>query len=169
MKTNIALILAVLALSCASYGVTWDVVNVSFIVRQGSAVGKITSVALSSRSYLKKVAADTSTPKSDLFVGFREDTGEVAVVRRSDEQVLYKIVSGLGAGGTASNSTGTSQSISVAAVVSSLNTGFDGYIYDTVSRTASGGIKSLTRTMVGGFENQTIIGTCRTTGKKIEL
>ncbi|MEO8350613.1 MAG: hypothetical protein ABI680_02710 [Chthoniobacteraceae bacterium] len=168
MRTCITAIFAQLLLASASFAVTWDVVNLSVVVRQGSG-GNVETTVLSSRSYLNFVADSTSTPKSDLFVGFREDTGVIAVVKRSDETVLYNIVSGLGAGGTAANGTNTKGFISVAAVISSLNTDFSGFTYDSFKRTSDGSIKKLKRQFVGGTGNQTIIGTARTTGKKIEL
>lgn len=169
MKTLLGIALAGLSLASTSLAVTWDVVRVSIVVKQGSATGNITTLVLSSRAYLNFVSDDTSTPKSDLFIGFREDTGEIAVVRKSDETVLYRIVSGLGTGGLASNGTGTVQSISVPATISSLNTDFSGFVYDSVRRSGSGSIKSVTRQVMGGFQNQTIKGTCTSTGKKIEL
>ncbi len=168
MRTCIAAVIAQLLLTSASFAVTWNVVKLSVVVRQGSG-GDIATTVLSSRSYMNFVSDTTSTPESDLFVGFREDTGVIAVVRRSDETVLYNIVSGLGNGGTASNGSNTKGFISVGAVVSSLNTDFSGFIYDTFKRDSSGSLKKLSRRFIGGSGNQTIIGTARTTGKKIVL
>jgi hypothetical protein len=107
--------------------------------------------------------------RSDLFVGFREDTGEVAVVRKSNETILRRIVSGLTVQGQASNATSTKQSISGFATVSSLNTDFNGFFLDSVTRSSNGGIKTLSRKILGGLSNQTITGTIKSTGKKITL
>jgi hypothetical protein len=148
--------------------VTWDIVTVSASVKQGG-TGNITTTILSARDYLNLVSTTTGTPKSDLFVGFREDNGQLAVVRISDETVLYNIVSGIATAGNASNGTNTKFSIGAQATVSSLNTDFQGFIYDGVTRFPNGSIKQVVRLFIGGAGNQTIKGLARTTGKKIEL
>jgi hypothetical protein len=170
MKTLLAATVAAILCASTSSAVTWDIVKLSVVVKTGNDTGKITTTVLTDRSYLNFVATDTTTAKNDLFVGFREDTGEVAVVKKSTETVLYNIISGLGAGGTASNGTGTQQSIAVSAVISSLNTDFtNGFVFDGVKRNDSGAVKSVTRLFLGGFQNQTIRGSMITTGKKVEL
>lgn len=169
MKTIVAVILAVISLTAPSFAVTWRLVSVSIVVKQGNASGAVNTFVLSNRSYLNQVSAQFSTPKTDLFVGLREDTGEIAVVRKSDETMLYKIVSGIGTGGVASNNTTTVQFIAAPAVVSSLNVDFSGYIFDSVKRTNTGGVRACKRQLFGGFLNQTIKGTCVTTGRTINL
>jgi hypothetical protein len=155
-----------LALSC--YAVTWDVVTVSAVVKAGT--GSLTTTKLTTRSYLDSVSVNANTPKSDLFVGFREDNGQVAVVRRSDETVLFTIVTAPGAGGVASNASGTKSFISGGAnIASPSNIIFAGAIYDQVTRSAGGAILNVSRGFSGGTGNQVIKGSIRTTGKKIEL
>ena len=149
--------------------VTWDVVSVSLVVKQGTSTGKLSITTLNSRKYLNFVSARFATPKSDLFVGFREDTGIIAVVRKSDETVLWNVVSGISTNGIASNGTSTTQSIASFAIISSLNTDFQGSAIDAVTRRASGTIKKLNRSVSGGFQNQTIKGSFVSTGKKINL
>jgi len=170
MKTLLRLLVLVL-LTQPAFAVTWKIVSVSVIVKQSSATGRVTTTLLSSRSYINFVSDRDSIPASDLFVGFRTDTGEIAVVSKSDKTVRQPIVRNLafGSGGQAENGTQTVQFIAVPASVSSLNTEFNGYIYDSATRASSGSVKSVTRTFVGGFQNQTIKGSCKTTGKQVIL
>lgn len=169
MKTLLALASVLLAFTSAAPAVTWSLVTVSVVVKQSSTGGALLVTTLNNRKYLDKVAAQFSIPKDDLFIGFREDTGQISVVQRSTELVRYNIVSGLTAQGTASNGTSTKQSIAVSATVSSLNTDMNGFAVDSVERFPSGNIKSVKRTFVGGAGNQTLKGTATTTGRRIEL
>jgi hypothetical protein len=168
MKTLISLVSAVLVFVSTASAVTWDVVTVSVVVKQGNA-GNIVTTVLNGTKYLNFVSNANATPKSDLFIGLREDTGQISVVKRSTETVLYNIVSGVSVAGNASNGTGTVQSISGPATVSSLNTDFTGFFYEKQKRSASAAIKSVNRQVTGGNGTQTIIGTFVTTGKKIAL
>jgi hypothetical protein len=95
----------------ACFAVTWDIVSLSVSVKQGG-TGEIVTSILGSRDYLDFVSSRDAIPRSNLFVGFREDTGEIAVVQISTETVRYNVVSGLGAGGTAANGTNTKFSAS---------------------------------------------------------
>lgn len=167
MKRLILLVLVQLMLVSASDAVTWSVVTVSNVVSQSGT--QITATVLSSRKYLDEAARRSGAPLKDLFIGFREDTGEVAVVRISTETIIYNIVSGLGTGGTAANTLGSKGITSLPATVSSLNTDFVGYIYDTFTRKSDGSLKSVSRLLIGGSGNQTIKGTIRSTGKKFIL
>ncbi len=168
MVKLITLLCTQLLLVMAASAVTWDIVSLSVSVKQGGG-GNIVTTNLKSGDYLKFVASRDGIPKNDLFVGFREDTGEIAVVQISTEMIRYNVVSGLVPGGTASNGTNRKFSISGPAVVSSLNTDFQGYIYDSAIRFQNGSVKSVTRLFLGGAGNQTIRGLARSTGKKIEL
>jgi hypothetical protein len=168
MTKLLAILSASFLLGSASLAVTWDVVNLTVSVKQGG-TGEITTTILTSRDYLNFVSSRDGVPRSDLFVGFREDTGVIAVVQISSETVRYNVVSGFGPAGIASNGTNTKFSVSGPAVVSSLNTDFQGYIYDSAKRFRDGSVKSVARLFFGGFENQTIRGIARSTGRKIEL
>jgi hypothetical protein len=168
MKHLISILGAQLLLAIPSFAVTWDVVTISAVVKVGG--GALTTTNLTARSYLNSVAVNSGTAKSDLFVGFREDNGQVAVVRRSDETILFTIVGTPAGGGTASNGSATKAFISAGAnVASPSNVVFAGAIYDQVTRSEAGAILSVSRTFSGGNGNQVIKGTIRTTGKKIEL
>ncbi len=169
MKIILAIVALSFSLMSAASAVTWNVVSVSLVLKQGNAAGNVVTTVLSTRKYLDFVAATTSTPKTDLFVGLREDTGEVAVVKRSTETVLYRIVSGLGSAGLAANSTGTLRISALPATVSSLNTDFSGFIYETQTRNSSGAVRGVNRLCIGGSGNQVIKGSVVTTGRKIVL
>ena len=154
-------------LSSGAQAVTWSVVSVSAVVNQGGP--EVSRTVLSSRTYLARAVTQTGAPLSDLFIGFREDTGQVAVVRISNESIAYNIISGLGAGGSAANALNSKGTTSLPATVSSLNTDFAGYVFDSFARKADGSIKSVNRLFIGGAGTQTIKGTVKTTGKKFNL
>ena len=168
MKTLLTIVSLQWLVSLSSFAVTWDVVTVSAVVKAGT--GSLATTKLTTRSYLDSVAVNSGTPKSDLFVGFREDNGQVAVVRRSDETVLFTIVTAPGAGGVASNASNTKSFISGGAnIASPSNIVFAGAIYEQVTRSAGGAILTISRSFSGGTGNQVIKGSVRTTGKKVEL
>jgi hypothetical protein len=168
MKKLFSILGAQLLLAVSSYAVTWDVVTVSAVVKIGA--GSVTTTKLTARDYLETVSVNSGTPKEDLFVGFREDNGQVAVVRRSDETILFTIVGAPAGGGNASNSSGTRSFISAGAnIASPSNVVFAGSIYDQVKRSEGGAIISVNRGFSGGTGNQVIKGTIRTTGRKIVL
>jgi len=168
MKKLFSVLGAQLLLAVSSNAVTWDVVTLSAVVKIGT--GTIETTKLTARSYLESVAVNSGTPKEDLFVGFREDNGQVAVVRRSDETILFTIVGAPAGGGNASNSSGTKAFISAGAnIASPSNVVFAGSIYDQVKRSESGDIISVNRSFSGGNANQVIKGTIHTTGRKIVL
>lgn len=168
MYKLLTILFAHLLFASASFAVTWDIVSLSVSVKQGG-TGEIVTTILNSRDYLDFVSSRDAIPRSDLFVGFREDSGVIAVVQISTETVRYNIVSGLGTGGTAANGTNTKFTASAPAVVSSLNTDFQGFFYDTSKRFRDGSIKSVSRLFLGGAGNQTLRALARTTGKKMEL
>jgi len=169
MKKVLSSTFALLLLATAAPAVTWDLVSLSVVVRQGNPTGNTTATTLNSRKYLNYASARFGVPLADLFVGLREDTGQVSIVQRSTKTVLYNIVSGLATQGVASNATTTTQAIAASATVSSTGTDFTGFVYDSLRRNANGSIRSVSRLMIGGFATQTLRGSCVTTGRKIEL
>lgn len=168
MKLIATIVGAFLLLTSASHAVTWRVVSVSVIVNQGGA--SVTKTTLTAKKYIEEAArrfGDTNL--KNYFIGFRVDSGVVAVVHIPTETLIYNVVSGLNGGGAAFNGTNTAGTVAQRATVSSLNTDFDGFLYDKFTRNADGSLKGVSRLVIGGTGIQTIIGTIRTTAKTFEL
>ncbi len=169
MKYLAALVAASLLFISTSHAVTWHVVTVSVVVNLGGS--SVTKTTLNAHAYLQATSTRFGVPMDDLFIGFRDDTGEIAVVQISTKTVKYFVVTNLNGGGTAKNGTSTSGTSSQNATVSSLNTDFAGYFYDKFTRNDDGSLKRVSRQFMGGDSatSQTIIGTAHTTAKKFEL
>ncbi len=168
MKRLLILAFVLLLFSSAAHAVTWRVVSISAVVSQGGP--SITNTVLTSRSYMALGASRFGVAdKNDVFVGFREDTGQVALVQISTKTVLYSIISGFGTGGTAANALNTKGTVALPATVSSLNTDFSGYVFDSFTRKPTGALSTVTRLFIGGLQTQTFKGTIKITNKKFEL
>ncbi|MEA3187873.1 MAG: hypothetical protein QOD99_1703 [Chthoniobacter sp.] len=168
MKTLLNILSVYLVLAASSFAVEWDFATVSATVKQGG--GALATTVFNNRKYLDFVSQANSTQKSDLFIGFRVDNGQLAVVRISDKTVLFTIVTSPGNGGTAANSANTSVFTSGGATIASTSTNFSGAIYDHIKRAQGGSIQSISRVFSGGDGgSQVIKGTAVTTGRKINL
>lgn len=169
MKTLASLLAVFLALAASSQAVTWINCTVSIAVQQGGPT--ITKTLLSSRTYLAEGAQRFGDPVlKNYFIGFRADTGQVAVVHIPSETVVYNIVSGLNQAGFAANGINTIGTLAGNATVSSLNVDFaNSYFIDKVRRKTDGSVSSVARAVTGGAGNLVVTGTIRASGKRYEL
>lgn len=168
MKMIAALAAVYMLITSVSQAVTWRVVTVAIVVNQGGA--SVTKTTLNAKKYLEEGARRNGDPDlKNYFIGFRTDTGVVAVVHIPSETVVYNVVSNLTGGGTAANGINTLGTVAQNATISSLNTDMTGFFYDKFTRNTDGSLKTVSRLVMAGSGNQTITGSIRLTAKKFEL
>lgn len=168
MRSFAALAVAIMMLASTSEAVTWRVVTASVVVNQGGAA--VTKTTLSSKKYIEEGARRFGDPNlKNYFIGFRTDTGVIAVVHIPSETVVYNVVSGLTTQGTAANAANTIGTVAGNATVSSLNTDFNGFFFDKFTRKTTGALNAVARVVHGGSGTQTLIGTFRLSAKTFEL
>lgn len=172
MKNLFAALSALVLLASAAFAggtVTYDLATVSIVIRQGSGTN-ITTTVLNNRKFLDFVATANNIPRSDLFIGISEATGELLVIQRSTETIRFGIVTNLnGPAGSAVNGQGSLRYLTFGCVISSLTTNFNGFFYETQKRNGNNVITSISRQFSGGNGTQVIKGSCKTTGRKITL
>lgn len=179
MKLLAALAAAFILLTSASQAVTWKVVTVAIKVYQGGPGTTIAATTLNAKKYLEKgisvsggVLGTADSDATHYFVGIRPDTGQVAVVHIPSKTIVYNIVSAVTVRGASFNGPGTKGMGAATATISSLNTDFTGGYFDKVAQKLVNGTlttQSIGRQVFGGFQNQTITGTIRSTAKTFEL
>jgi hypothetical protein len=169
MKHLASLLAVFFLLVASSQAVTWINVSASVYVLQGGPT--VTKTTLTARKYIEEGARRFGDPVlKNYFLGFRVDTGTIAVVHIPTETIAYNVISGVTAAGSAANGTGTTATIAGNAVVSSLNVDFNNsYFFDKVTRKVDTTVSSVVRTVLGGAGTLTINGTFRASGKRYEL
>lgn len=169
--------LAAFAIACLLFvstthaGVIWVSATVAATVYQGPTVGgDLTKTTLSTAKYLEEGMRRNGDPdKKNYFVGFRTDSGQVAVVHIPSKSVAYSINSAPTGGGLATNGTNSVGAVGGNSTVSSLNVDATGFVHDKFTRNTDGSLKSASRIFVGATPGLTISGTVRTGAKRFDL